>query len=358
MVNNNDNVNYSIDQFTLSLSSKLIDSDWGTKALSIMQGIEHELGLNFFESIIDTNLPGYDYTRRFVCDNGAIFLACHTQHPNQGILLKFSAGGLREYLKNIGISILDIVERLEKLEYLEEVHFSRLDFAVDFFDDDRTNLSDLSSDIDKGIVSYYNAGNQRNKLKIKTISSDKEIQTIYFGARTSNLMIRCYDKRAQQLEMKNPEFYDVAKKCKSWVRFEAEIKHDLARKLMNVSEVCENDLEFEKKLASLVLSRFVLRKKSGEYHFVSEIFSEIANGNICSVVVENKNHNQDLERSKDWYKSDNAGLIGTLYKIKALYGEKAVVQYFSELYEALNKYKPTQSVIDWLHRNKVFKKKK
>ena len=358
--NKKSNVECHIDEFTLSLSSRndFNYSEWGCVGLKILKGIANELNLSDFDKFVDTNLQGYNYTERFVCGNGSIRLAFHTDRPNQGILVKFSAAGLRKYTEHIGLHIYDVIRRLRKLKYIDDVHFSRLDFAVDFFNDRRVNLTKLNNDINAGLVGYFNSGNQRNRLKMKIYYAEKEVQSIYFGSRTSNFMLRCYDKKAQQLEIKNPEFYEFARDCGSWTRFEAEIKHDLANKLTDIISECRSDFEVNQKMSSLVLSRFSFKLENGEYHFVSKTFETISNGCDCDVVVKTNNHNQSLEKSKDWYKSDNAGLIGMLFKIRSLYGDEEVKKYLFDLYQCLNEYKPTQSVIDWLQQNKNLKNEK
>ena len=125
-------------------------------------------------------------------------------NENMGMHFIISGQSCR-YLEALNVSLLDI---LKKLNEISTITITRLDIAMDLFHD--SNLLNL-------IVQSYNLDNYKSKAKSSNIIISKNSNgrvgtTVNFGSRQSSILIRIYDKGAEQdLQV-------------DWVRIEVECK--------------------------------------------------------------------------------------------------------------------------------------
>lgn len=125
-------------------------------------------------------------------------------NENMGMHFIISGQSCR-YLEALNVSLLDI---LKKLNEISTITITRLDIAMDLFHD--KNLLKL-------IVESYNLNNYKSKAKSSNIIISKNSNgrvgtTINFGSRQSSILIRIYDKGAEQDLQVN------------WIRMEVECK--------------------------------------------------------------------------------------------------------------------------------------
>lgn len=353
-------ISSEIDQFSISfkVKEKIIKSmkslqDYVFIAESAVKYVESCLGgfrSIFNQDISSTNLPGYDTTYTY---DSIVKIAYHSAKPEQGLILYFTGRGWHHYKDVINIPIYKILQRFSQIPMFESYKIVRLDYAVDFYNDDKADVGKLFKSIKRGSTAYYNGNNVANASQLVYYGSAENVETVYFGSRSNEFCLRCYNKRKQQLEAERPEFLEFAKVCDSWVRYEAEMKKELAHSLTAKIEKCTNEDEVRELLASIVMARLKFKSvKKGSLHYVSQKINEIANGKVFDTVVRKCIHNQDIQKSKDWYFSDSAGLMGLLYKIEKMSGKKAVKDYLTDIFNYYDtEYQPTKSVLDWVRKN-------
>lgn len=349
-----------VDQFTLTikLNSEVYYDlyDYKTSILKQIYQVAKVLKIEIFDKYqSDTNIKGYN--RTFEYGGNGIRIAYHTKLLEQGIIVYFTAGGWLRYCNQIGKNISEILQGLaqlrDKSDWLDSFRLTRLDFAVDMYDS-KAKIDTLANGLKRGTYDYFNARNSRNKQKLKLVYDGTQVQTLYLGSRQSEFFFRCYDKKAEQLNAKEPLFYDEAKSLDYWFRFEAEMKGELVHRLTLDLLELENEDDINELLASVVFQRVKFKsRKTEKLHYVSQAFELIASGESYENVIRQVNRNQPLEKSKEWFFSDNCGLVGLLYKIKEMQGDKAVDDYLQKLHEFLNdEYIPSQGVLNWLDRNR------
>ena len=359
MLHKQNNFSVKVDQFTLIFKLNLDNyeslEDFSEYIKFEIEEIEKALKIDIFEKLpSDKSIAGYNTIYSY--GGSGIRLGYHSQLPNQGIIVYFTGAGWLRYSNQVGLNLGQILSECKKLRkhqnWCESYHLSRLDFALDLYDK-RAKIDTLANSLKRGTYASYDARNVPNKRKIKTITENSEIKTMYVGSRESEFFMRCYDKKIEQLESKEPLYFDFANSVDCWYRYEAEIKYKLARKLTKKLENCSTEDEVNNFLAQVVYSRLKFRSvKTGKLHFVTDVFMNIANGKEYKSVIRQVRRNQALEHSKKWYFDDNSGFLGTLYKIKAIEGDKAVDAYLQSFKDYLdNRYKPTQSVQKWIKDN-------
>lgn len=360
MLQKQNNFSVKIDQFTLIFKLNLENyeslEEFSEYIKSEIGEIEKALKINIFEKMpSDKSIAGYDTIYSY--GGVGIRVGYHSKLPAQGIIVYFTGAGWLRYGNQVGLNLGQILNECKELQkhqfWCESYHLSRLDFALDLYDK-KAKIDTLANGLKRGTYASYDARNVPNKRKIKSITENGEIKTMYVGSRESEFFMRCYDKKIEQLESKEPLYFDFAKSVDCWYRYEAEIKYKLARKLTKKLENYTTEDEINNFLAQVVYSRLKFKSvKTGKLHFVTEVFSEIANGAEYKSVIRQVRRNQALEHSKKWYFNENSGFLGTLYKIKEIEGDEAVDAYLQSFKKYLDEqYKPTQSVKKWLENNK------
>lgn len=123
---------------------------------------------------------------------------------------------------DLGYSLL-----LDLLDALSEVaSFTRLDLAIDDIGCNYYSCDDISRLIkNQQVVSRFKKYDIRNPCSLS--DGTEKGHTIYFGSRSSEIMLRIYDKKLEQLG-KNAE-------CPyEWVRWELELKGDRAKRAVQL----------------------------------------------------------------------------------------------------------------------------
>lgn len=189
----------------------------------------------------------YDYT--FSWRDIKVFT--NKEKPQFGIHVLLSGKGCRDF-ESLGLDWIDFFKFL--LDNFD-IHFSRVDIAIDTFNDEYYTLDKLREYIKNGqVVSRFKSSTEfmQKKLSDSTIESE----TIWFGSRMSNIQIVFYNKLFEQRN-NNYELNDEYKdKIKSWYRCETRFRNEQAMTLiecfvlnnnyMNViNEVLYNYLDFK-----------------------------------------------------------------------------------------------------------------
>jgi len=158
----------------------------------------------------ETSTPRYGYTNSWKDDLGVIGYA---GGANKSVHMVYSGDALNK-LRDAGHSLKEMITVIGLLDG----KVTRLDIAADWKDPGIT-VATLHDLVDLG-----SAG-----LKVKSwsyLESEKQGQTLYLGSRTSERMLRIYNKRAQ-LARNNIEV------DQDWIRVEVELKGDQAHNAFN-----------------------------------------------------------------------------------------------------------------------------
>lgn len=317
---------------------------------SIVDAIEREMS---FEKIyghrkkLVGGKDGYDTVIAWgINEKDYIYLMYSILNPNMKFSLKFGGRALAIYLRqykylfNEDISVYEILKRLDfnfsqKIDgVLERVRLSRLDIAIDLIDENLV-VNDLYQRIISRKVLVQNKRNsfidiQRNMGKgIKT-------ETMYFNKRSSNSFLRIYDKKIQQIDTKGIDFH-TAINCKSWTRFECELKHEYAHSMTYNIIDSEDRQQFLDLLIKAFCDCFKFKKITG-YNGDREILEDTDfYSNIKSLVDDHskvlyspvRKHLSDFEE-KYMNLFDN-GTMSYFQMFKMAYGDDELEELFEQI---------------------------
>ncbi|CAI2629995.1 hypothetical protein AKUH3B209X_11680 [Apilactobacillus kunkeei] len=306
--------------------------------------------------------PPAGYSIAYTFGNNPFYfaIAYHPTNPNMGIICKFSAYSWSEYCSKW----FDIFNRKMDIKKFADVtnvdgyisRFSRVDFTIDYHNFE-TTVDKLYSSINKGEIEIRNHKGIKNNSKTNGFFQD-EFQTFYIGSRKKNsrLFLRVYDKKVEQLE--NPTFrYEEALNVESWVRFEGVFKSKYAHDITDMlrEEVDDSEDSLMAFIAGKLLEKYqffnVMEDKQIE--FTSELVKiyDKRNTEYSHLRIENP-RNSDLMQSIN-YIVLNSGLMTLIHKIKNVFGEKEVNEFFEYLLGYyLNNYKPNKDVELWIDKNR------
>lgn len=199
------------------------------------------------------HLLGYDKEEFTLCPRGASGYRKQYRHALYPIAILFDGNeGMGVHVDISSSAIVDVVKHYEKVyttptpfgqdafetkdftlsifvcllkEILSCAHITRLDLAIDDIGAKYYSLSELSS--------VLGAGNYVSKFRsYKEIKENKDANTcightVYLGSRTSEIMLRVYDK---QLEQNKKRFASSEEPITHpWVRWEMELKRERAQ---------------------------------------------------------------------------------------------------------------------------------
>lgn len=157
---------------------------------------------------LETGLNGYK--DRYICQNtGAVFLENGSREMGEHLTLSGSA--CRYYY--------NFIDDLTSLTYLlahdPAINITRLDLALDIFNKGLFDKCLAEYKKDNFVCKFKTTKHLETKKAGVTTGG-----TLYFGSRSSQVMIRIYDKAAEQ------------KKDLDWTRIEIVIKKDYAKKAL------------------------------------------------------------------------------------------------------------------------------
>lgn len=356
------------DELTMVIFCDLSDlkdeEEWSDIAESTIDYFSQILQLKkvFGEKMEMDASPPAGYSIAYTFGNNPFYfaMAYHPKNPNMGIICKFSAYAWSEYCSNWS----DVFnQRMDAKKFADVTNvdgyisrFSRVDFTIDYQNFD-TTVDNLYSSINKGEIEIRNHKGIKNNSKTNGFFQG-EFQTFYIGSRKKNsrLFLRVYDKKIEQLE--NPTFrYEEALNVDSWVRFECVFKSKYAHDITDMlrEEVDDSEDSLMAFIAGKLLEKyqFFNLKEDNQIEFTSELVKiyDTRNTEYSQLRIENP-RNSDLMQSIN-YIVLNSGLMTLIHKIKNVFGEKEVNEFFEYLLGYyLNNYKPNKDVELWIDKNR------
>ncbi len=201
------------------------------------------LGDLFDKMTCKGRLGFFDY--RFTYENIEFLFTTPERFEEQGICIKFSSQGLdyfNRYLDTYGMTLKQWFGEWRALSFGDYISkFTRVDYALD----DITKEGDTPCITLTKVFRAAQNGEICKKARTLDLLSGAEMsarmrikychgepikgRTLYVGVRNSDKLVRFYDKRAEQLQKKQPVPADVV----NWTRCEVEFHEDAAMGVMN-----------------------------------------------------------------------------------------------------------------------------
>ena len=304
--------------------------------------IEDVLATKLKSDSTKTNPAGYTNAIHATDKPFYLAIAYHEFYLNMGIVVKFSAWAWAEYQSNYYNLHSDHITLSEFLKMIESniysFRLSRIDIAVDYknyYDSDFLDI--LYENIKDNVIKVVNINGTKSYKSSSAITTDNRITTVYLGSRKSNntrSFLRIYDKKQEQID-KNGFRLSEAKKCDSWIRFEASFRTVYAHK---ITEELLKTNDYIKSLINIFLNKYR--------------FFDVQNDKYCDYtedliqLLENQNPSQNILRCESprdnsisqsiRYLILDSGLFTTFVKVFLLWGEDAEKKLLSFLRETYN----------------------
>jgi len=276
-----------------------------------------------------------------------------------GVAIKFSALALDHYCVESGLNVYEFLQMIQDDSY--SIRLSRVDFCVDFIDED-VNVSTIYQNlIDNRIGIFREHINEKTgKVSYRKVDMQyqgfikgKEVPTIYLGAPASMSRLRIYDKKQEQID-RNGSKLDIAQQCKDWVRFEGIFRHEYSHQLTDELLKINNDDKFSNLIACTMIQKFRLMYIDNgvvdcDTEYSQTLLDSINNKSFVLKAPSSKNY--EIVKSLI-HLFCGSGVISTLNKIKTIWGDDAILVVLKFIEEYLGKWSQNDDCRYWIDRNK------
>lgn len=237
------------------------------------------------------------------------------------------------------------------------MRLSRVDLTADFIDEG-INVTQIYNDLQRkrvAVLREYESEKTGETCYRKTIQKyqgyaiDGEVSTVYLGSVKSNSRLRIYDKKREQIERSGNKL-DKAKRCKDWVRFEGVFRNDYAHQISEELLQIKSDDEYANLIACTLAQKYrLMYVENGvvdcDTEYTQAIIDSITNGNFALRAPNSRNY--ELAKNLS-YLIRGSGVAPTLYKIKEIWGDKAVSQVLDFLMDYVDEWTPSDDCKRWL----------
>ena len=357
-----------IDEFTIVLQlapkfkSNITAYDWQDIAQNIIYKFEtHSDFIAIFgEQQTEKKAPeGYTYAFTYGEHSFYLAVAYHEYRIDMGVVIKFSAQSLDYYCEATGLKPYELLQKIQDRYYI--VRLSRVDLTVDYINEDIDVTMIYQHLMNKKIAIFREYKSKKsNEILYKRCDMSfngflrgQEVPTIYLGSAKSNSRLRIYDKKREQIERKGTK-YDKAVKCNDWVRFEGVCRNEYAHQLSEAFMSIKSDDEYSDLIASTMLQKYrFMFIDNGVMDCDTEYSQLLINciNNKTFVLKSSSTKNYEIVNSIS-HIFFGSGVINTLYKIKAIWGDSAVDEFLSLINDYLDEFVPNDDCKYWLRKNK------
>lgn len=255
----------------------------------------------------------------------------HSSETHDNILIDMSGQACRQYEEYMCRSEGWHWYKFINLILEVEGKFSRIDLALDIFDDSTPSV--------KVIQDYVKRGQLSTKShKFVEINSGRILDgkltgfTIYIGA--SPQILRIYDKKQERID-NTGELFNVEK----WVRWELELT---GNKAMLVALKISKGKPLNSIIKGILLAHYSFKRKpknSSDLHNKNRLsnmrwWDSFIDG-IEALPLKVQREKMTLKKKKSWIEKNTAKSISMIYEsFKAVYGEAYAELYLKELIES------------------------
>ena len=252
----------------------------------------------------------------------------------------------------------------ELLQLIQSTHYttrlSKIDLYADFVDED-VDISAIYQGFIDGRVDVFRkyispktgeTSYRKSEMQYRGFINGDEIGTLYIGSNRSNSQLRLYDKRAETLQKKGSHLLK-ARNCKSWTRAEGIFRNEFSHQLSDEFLKIKSDDELVNLIACTLTQKFRLMYVDKgvvdcEVECTQMLLDCITNRNF--VLSSPSSRNYDLAKNLS-HLFKGSGVITTMFKIKKIFGDFAVIELLKFIEEYLDEFVPNDDCRYWLQKN-------
>ena len=298
------------------------------------------------------------YTNAYTYGDHSFYFAVafHQYQLRMGVVVKFSAQALDYYCEKSGENVYVFLQKI-KDDGWYTIRLSRVDVVADYIDEnvDITDIYQSLMDNRVGIFREYLSEKdnrtmyKRCNIKYSGFIKQREVPTVYIGSVQSNARLKIYDKKREQIE-RNGTKLDKARNVTDWTRMEASLKNEYAHQMTDELLKTQSDDEYANLIACVMLQKFrFMYIQEGvadcETEYTQGLMDCISNQNFVLKAPSSRNH--ELAKSIR-YIFFGSGIMTTIYKIREIWGEKAVSILLVFIEDCIKEWQPNDECRYWL----------
>lgn len=356
-----------VDEFSLVFFYPIDDvcNDWQSTAYSMIQEFIYKADI---ELLLGKVVEMHDkkpqaYSQAFTIENAPYYfaIAMHDNFVHMGILVRFTAQAWATYQERYyqiygeSVNLAKFLRMIDSPFY--KFRLSRIDLTADYKNFDGLSPHSIYDKLKNEQYIIVDCNDRHSKRKISAVQNDLVTETIYVGSRAENSqsLLRVYNKKNEQINT-NGFRLDEALNCENWVRIEPSFRGKYAHQITEQLKSVSDDISMSQFIASKICDRYrFFDVSTGHYTDFTQYLIEISkNSNYPALRCESPANNS-LNKSIQ-HIIYGSGLFPLIYKISFIWGEKAVAEFWSILYEIYKKYHKKKLEINpqiraWLKKN-------
>ena len=321
--------------------------------------IDKELSLTkllLVSTIEKIGVNGYTNKFTYGFDESKVIIAYNPAYPNLGLMVKFGASALKNYIyayKSVFDKIVTARDIIIMLNNISQIRLSRFDIAIDYIDEG------LLVDNIYRSIKYGNTFilNKRNSVsKIENFIGSEKVETLYFNKRSGRSFLRVYDKKKEQID-NNGDMIKKAIDCEDWTRFELELKKDYAHSLTEHILTTSDEQEYLKLLINSFIDCFKIKRKSINEDKEIYINTKYYNDLITMIDTDKKiltapSRSKLSEYELKYLNLFNNGTIALFKMIKASYTDEEYNRFIKMLLNDIDEYELSREQFILKEKNK------
>ena len=321
------NLQTNIDQFTMVFKSE-DSTNWKEKCLTFRDDILQTF-FNNFEYFEYGDLSSYSNVITIKVYSHDVKIGFNDDWSNNGICIYFTSQGSKLLEQELNIRPYTLFQELYKigLKHNLEGHYSRCDIAVDFINQDII-VNDLFRKIARHTITVVDYRNRRNNSKFENHGNNGIDNTVYIGS-SGKPRLRIYNKKKQQQDLKGP-YLSLANSVNTWVRFEYEVRLHYGKVLSKKMLDIRDDIQYNSLLLQTMTDRYRFVQNGKYLPYTRMMLNGIESSTPVIFAPKTRLHT-DLDKRKDWVRSNTTGFTNVLKDVNRVEGTKEVANVLKEL---------------------------
>lgn len=362
MKKNSKKIEVNVDEIAISFrlsdtESMLTASDFVSEYQLFISKLENYSIFSEFGNLQISNKAVAHYTDTYCFDSTPYCsVSFSSKNTSNGVLLKISAQSMSDLRIKTGIEVYTLFQHMSRFakENNYNARITRCDIAIDY-KNYGLEVEKIQRDIfKKDILFFKSANNHEVQCRKNGFFDDRgDARTIYFGNRRNSSYLRVYDKKVELIDKNSTSEQELKNlNINDWIRFELELKQDLAHNLGEIFGDIYSEEDYKNALLKIFTDRFLLcsRRTGKPVSYARELLKDALKSSV-ELRHDNRRHNDLNKLIADLYSSR---FQNTLYKIRMLLGEEKAKDILNDLLE-YNKfeYKSNREVEQFI---RVYKK--
>lgn len=321
----------NLDQFTMVFLRENY-TNWNNDCEEFKQDLLQNSLLSLADEILNYGkLQAYNKVITLRFNGNDVKLGYNDSEPQLGFCISFTAMAFKSLLKGLNLTAYNVYQDLYKigLDFKYKAHLSRVDIAVDMFNQDFT-VHEIARKLNSNMTIVKDYRDRKNNSKISCIVNDSVINTVYIGSQTKSFL-RIYNKQQEQID-NHGSYLSLANSVDNWTRFEYVLRSTYARGFSEKLLQIRDDRSFNSLLLQTMTDRYRFTTRKGNLLGFSKLMlDEIHTVTPVLFAPKTRLNNHDLTKRGDYYKSSKSGLIRYIHDLADNQGTTEAINFLNEL---------------------------